>query len=478
MAQFTGFIGIFIIFAIALKMSNNLRAVNWRLVICGLSLQMIFAMFILRTPWGQGLFEFLGRAVEKILGFANAGAVFVLGPLADSEAMAATFGQAGSFIFAFKLVPTLIFIAALASLAYHLGVMQRLVNFISWIIYRIMGASGSEATSNTASVLVGQVEAQILIKPYMPTVTQSELLAIMAGSMACISGGTMAVYIQMGVSAPYMMAASVMAIPGALVISKIVYPETQESVTRGKLQLDVEKTSVNFIDAMAKGATDGLKIGVIVCGLLIAAIAAINLVDYLLGKIGLMLVSGFFDSAKDVIIFHIDLNNLSLGGILGSVFRYAALAMGISSQDATAVGGLMGTKMVVNEFVAYSKMLGMVGGESLSPKSTIITTFALCGFANLSSVAMLIGGLGELAPDRKHDLAKLGIRAMLVGTMASYLSASIAGILFTDPTAASDQSLMLPFTMILIGAIIIYGFHWAINNPEKAPAILLKLNRQ
>ena len=191
-----------------------------------------------------------------------------------------------------------------------------------------------------------------------------------------------------------------------------------------------------------------------------------------------MLVSAFFDSAKDVIIFHIDMNNLSLGGILGSVFRYAALAMGISSQDATAVGGLMGTKMVVNEFVAYSKMLGMVGGESLSPKSTIITTFALCGFANLSSVAMLIGGLGELAPDRKHDLAKLGIRAMLVGTMASYLSASIAGILFTDPTAAADQSLMLPFTMILIGAIIIYGFHWAINNPEKAPAILLKLNRQ
>ncbi len=477
MGQFTGFIGIFIIFAIAIKMSNNRRAINWRLVICGMSLQMILAMFILRTPWGQDLFDVLGRVVEKILGFANAGASFVIGPLADSEAMVSTFGQAGSFIFAFKLVPTLIFIASLASLAYHLGLMQRVVNVVSWLIYRIMGASGSEATSNTASVLVGQVEAQILIKPYMPTVTQSELLAIMAGSMACISGGTMAVYIQMGVSASYMMAASVMAIPGALVIAKIVYPETQESVTRGEIQLDVETTSVNFIDAMAKGAIEGLKIGVIVCGLLIAAIATISLVDYLLAKMGMLLVNSFFDSAKNVVIFHIDLNNLSLGGILGAVFRYAALAMGVSSQDATTVGGLMGTKMVVNEFVAYSKMLLFVDGDSLSPRSLIITTFALCGFANLSSVAMLIGGLGELAPERKHDLAKLGIRAMLVGTMASYLSASIAGILFTDPSDAAEQSLMLPFIMMLIGAAIIYGFHWSIKNPDKAPALLVKLNR-
>jgi CNT family concentrative nucleoside transporter len=477
MGQFTGFIGIFVIFAIAFKLSNNPRAVNWRLVICGLSLQMILAMFILRTPWGQGLFDFLGRAVEKILGFANAGAAFVLGPLADSSAMVATFGPAGSFIFAFKLVPTLIFIAALAALAYHLGLMQRLVNVVSWVIYRIMGASGSEATSNAASVLVGQVEAQILIKPYMPTVTQSELLAIMAGTMACISGAIMAVYIQMGVSASYMMAASIMAIPGALVISKIVYPETEESVTRGEIKLEIEKTSVNSIDAMAKGAADGLNIGVIVCALLIAAIATITLVDYLLGKIGLLLVSTFFDSAKDVIILHIDLNNLSLGGILGAVFRYAALAMGVSAQDATSVGGLMGTKMVINEFVAYSRMIVLVDGESLSPKSTIITTFALCGFANLSSVAMLIGGLGELAPSRKHDLAKLGIRAMFVGTMASYLSASIAGILFTDPSSTSEQSLLLPFTIMFIGASIIYAFHWSIKHPDKAPAIFLKLIR-
>ncbi|MEH6569840.1 MAG: nucleoside transporter C-terminal domain-containing protein [Halioglobus sp.] len=464
MAQFTGFIGIFLIFALAFFMSNNPRAVNWRLIICGLSFQMILAMFILRTPWGQGLFAFLGNAVEKILGFANAGATFVLGPLADSSSMASIFGPAGSFIFAFKLVPTLIFIASLAALAYHLGLMQRIVNGVSWLIYRIMGASGSEATSNAASVLVGQVEAQILIKPYMPTVTQSELLAIMAGSMACISGAIMAVYIQMGVSASYMMAASIMAIPGALVISKIVYPETEESVTRGEIQLEVEKTSVNSIDAMAKGAADGLNIGVIVCALLIAAIATITLLDYLLGKLGLMMVSTFFDSAKDAVILHVDLNNLSLGGILGGVFRYAALAMGVPLQDATVVGGLMGTKMVINEFVAYSQMTALSGAEALSPKSTVIATFALCGFANFSSVAMLIGGLGELAPERKSDLATLGIRAMIVGTMASYLSASIAGLLFTDPAVTASQSLLFPLVIMILGSLVILGFHRSTKN--------------
>jgi CNT family concentrative nucleoside transporter len=470
MAQYTGLIGIIAIFATAFLFSNNRRAVNWRLVICGLSLQMILAMFILRTPWGQGLFHFLGRAVEKLLSFANDGAVFVLGPLAQTDLMIDVFGPAGSFIFAFKLVPALIFVATLAALAYHIGLMQRIVTGISWIIYRVMGASGSEATSNAASVLIGQVEAQILIKPYMPTVTQSELLAIMAGSMACISGAIMAVYIQMGVSASYLMAASIMAIPGALVISKIFYPETEESVTRGEIKLDIEKTAVNAIDAMAHGASDGLKIGAIVCAMLIAAIATISLLDYALGKMGLLLVSTFFDSAKDVIVFNIDLNNLTLGGILGGLFHYAALMMGVPLQDATTVGGLMGTKMVINEFVAYSRMAPMIDGNLLDPKSIIIATFALCGFANFSSVAMLIGGLGELAPDRKHDLAKLGIRAMFCGTLASYLSASIAGILYTDPAAAANQSMALPITIIVIASLIIFGFNMAAKKSDKVPA--------
>ena len=470
MAQYTGLFGIIPIFATAFLFSNNRRAVNWRLVICGLSLQMILAMFILRTPWGQGLFRFLGRAVEKLLSFANDGAVFVLGPLAQTDLMIDVFGPAGSFIFAFKLVPALIFVATLAALAYHIGLMQRIVTGISWIIYRVMGASGSEATSNAASVLIGQVEAQILIKPYMPTVTQSELLAIMAGSMACISGAIMAVYIQMGVSASYLMAASIMAIPGALVISKIFYPESEESVTRGEIKLDSDSGRDYSNDAMAHGASDGLKIGAIVCAMLIAAIATISLLDYALGKMGLLLVSTFFDSAKDVIVFNIDLNNLTLGGILGGLFRYAALVMGVPLQDATTVGGLMGTKMVINEFVAYSRMAPMIDGNLLDPKSIIIATFALCGFANFSSVAMLIGGLGELAPDRKHDLAKLGIRAMFCGTLASYLSASIAGILYTDPAVAANQSMALPLTIIVIASLIILGFNIAAKKSDKVPA--------
>ena len=239
MAQYTGFIGIFAIFALAFLCSNNRSAINLRLVICGLSLQLILDMFILRTPWGQGLFSFLGRAVEKLLSFAADGAAFVLGPLANSEMMTSIFGPAGGFIFAFKLVPALIFVASLASFAFHIGIMQRIVSAISWGIYRVVGASGSETTSNAASVFIGQVEAQILIKPYMPTLTQSELLAVMAGSMACISGAIMAVYIQMGVSASYLMAASIMAIPGALVLSKIFYPDTQQSVTRGAIQQTV-----------------------------------------------------------------------------------------------------------------------------------------------------------------------------------------------------------------------------------------------
>ena len=256
-----------------------------------------------------------------------------------------------------------------------------------------------------------------------------------------------------------------------------MYPETEESVTRGKIDLEVERTSVNAIDAIAHGASDGLKVGAVVCAMLIAAIAVISMLDYMLGKLGLMLVSTFFDSAKDVIVLNIDLSNLTLGGILGGLFRYAALIMGVPLQDATTVGGLMGTKMVINEFVAYSQMAPMIHDELLDPKSIIIGTFALCGFANFSSIAMLIGGLGELAPERKHDLAKLGLRAMFCGTLASYLSATIAGILFTDPATVSTQSASLPIIIIFAGSMIILSFGMAQAYPDKVPAFLSKLSK-
>lgn len=459
MSQFTGLLGIAVILVAVFLASNNRQAISWRLVICGLSLQLFLAMFILRTPWGHQLFQLLGNMVEKILGFADAGAGFVFGPLVSQpDKMIEIFGPAGSFIFVFKLVPVFIFVASLAALAYHFGLMQRVVGMMAWIIYRVMGASGAEATSNSASVFVGQVEAQILIKPFLASATKSELLAIMAGSMACISGGIMAVYINMGISANYLMTASIMAIPGALVISKILYPEVEESVTKGSIKLDLEKKSVNAIDAVVIGAGDGLKVGLVVTAMLIAIISLITMLDYMLGKVGVYMVGVFFESGKEVIFFNIDLNNLTISNVLGAFFYYLAMLMGVPVQDAVAVGGLMGTKLIINEFIAYSQLVPMIDAGSLGPKSMLIATFALCGFANFSSVAMLIGGIGELVPERKHELAKLGIPALICGTLASYLSATLAGILYLEPGSSLSDSIILPIIVMLITIAVIIGF--------------------
>jgi concentrative nucleoside transporter, CNT family len=460
MAQFTGLIGIAVIFLAVFSVSNNRRAINWRLVICGLSLQLFLAMFILRTPWGQQLFQVLGNMVEKILGFADAGAGFVFGPLVSQpDKMIEIFGPAGSFIFVFKLIPVFIFVASLAALAYHYGIMQRLVGMMAWAIYRIMGASGAEATSNSASVFVGQVEAQILIRPFLASATKSELLAIMAGSMACISGGIMAVYIKMGIPANYLMTASIMAVPGALVISKILYPEVEESVTKGTIKLDLEKRSVNAIDAIVIGAGDGLKIGLVVTAMLIAIISLITMLDYMLGKAGIYMASVLFESGKDAIFFNIDLNNLTISSVLGAFFYYLAMLMGVPLQDAAAVGGLMGTKLIINEFVSYSQLAPMIDAGNLDPKSILIATFALCGFANFSSVAMLIGGISEMVPERKHELARLGIPAMICGTLASYLSATLAGILYLAPGSSLSESIALPITVMLVAVAVIIAFN-------------------
>lgn len=459
MSQFTGLFGIVFIFTAVYLMSNNRRAINWRLVICGVSLQLFLAMFILRTPWGQQLFRVLGSMVEKILGFAEAGAGFVFGPLVSQpEKMIEIFGPGGSFIFVFKLVPVFIFVASLAALAYHYGIMQRVVGAMAWVIYRVMGASGAEATSNSASVFVGQVEAQILIKPFLASATKSELLAVMAGSMACISGGIMAVYINMGIPANYLMTASIMAIPGALVISKILYPEVEESVTRGTIKLDLKKESVNAVDAVVIGAADGLKIGLVVTAMLIAFISIITMLDYLLGKLGVYLVSLFYETGKEAIFFNLDLNHLTFSSLLGAFFYYLAILMGVPLADALQVGGLMGTKLVINEFVAYSQMAPMLSADSLQPKSVIIATFALCGFASFASVAMLIGGISEMIPERKHELARLGIPAMICGTLASYLSATLAGILYPGPDSSLNDSMLLPLTVMVISLAVITMF--------------------
>jgi len=425
MERYTGFIGIALIFGIAFLMSNNRKAINYRVVLSGLAVQLSLALFILKTDIGKQIFGFLAQGVKKILSFSDQGAEFVFGIVANKDdKLGKVLGNQYSFIFFFRVIPTIVFVAVLISILYHLGIMQRVVKAFAWLVYKVMGVSGAEAVSNVGSAFVGQVEAQIMIKPYLKHMTMSELLASMTGSMACIAGGVMATYIALGVPAEYLLAASIMAAPGALVISKIVWPETEVSETKGSVSLEVKKTDANLVGAISHGASDGLKIGLNVIAMLIGFIAIIGLLDYVLGKTGFFLAT-HLHMGLDVI--NIDLKTLSLKQILGSVFSIFAWAMGVPGKDIKAAGSLMGTKMVLNEFVAYLDLIKIKG--SMAPKTLVITSFALCGFANFSSIAIQVGGIGELAPERRTDLAKLGVKALICGTLASYLSATIAGIL-------------------------------------------------
>lgn len=411
MERFTGLLGIVLILGVSFLMSNNRKAINYRTVGVGLLLQVALAVFILKTETGQATFQWLGDSINTLLGQADKGAQFVFGSLVDRKLMTQAFGAGNDYIFFFKVVPTIIFVAVLVNMFYHLGVLQRVVSTMGKGVHWLMGVSGAEALSNVASTFVGQVEAQIMIKPYLKNMTNSELMASMTGSFACIAGGVMAVYISLGVPAAYLLAASLMAAPGALVISKIMFPETEKSETEGMVKMDIIKTHANLVDAIAAGASEGLKVGLNVIAMLIGFIALIALVDLGLGHIGNW----------------INLPELSMNLILGKVFSVFAFAMGVPAQDVEVAGALMGKKMVVNEFVAYLDMVHLKA--TLDPKTIAITSFALCGFANFSSVAIQIGGIGELAPSRRSDLAKLGFKALIAGTLASYLSATLAGLL-------------------------------------------------
>lgn len=428
-SKLVGLLGIALIFGTAYAISNNRKAINPRLVISGFILQVCLAVFVLKIEFGQHLFKTVGDFITALLHFSDKGAAFVFGPLVDQPAkMVELFGGGGAYIFAFRVIPTIIFVSSLVSISYYLGIMQKVVQFVAKIVAFIMGASGAEALSNAASVFVGQVEAQLLIRPYVPSMTKSELLASMAGSMACVSGGVLAVYIGMGIPASYLLTASIMAAPGALVISKIVYPETEESKTKGKVQVHVEKTSANLIDAAAHGAADGLRIGLNVCAMLIAFIALIHMTDAAMGLFGKKL----FELGLRANAIGLDLDNLKLFDIIGLLLRPIAFCLGVPWLDAQTVGRLMGEKLVLNEFVAYTHLSAIVKGtdpQHLSKTAVAVATFALCGFANLSSIAMQIGGIGEIAPSRRADLARLGVKALVCGTMASYLSAALAGLL-------------------------------------------------
>ena len=424
MSRFTGVIGIIIILGLAFLWSNNRKAINKRLVITGLLLQLALAVFILKVPVGQDIFAWLGKVINKLLDFSREGGLFVFGDLTKvSEILPPSIVSAGVFLF--TLLPTIIFVCVLVAMAYHVGIMQRVVAMLARFMHWAMRVSGSEALSNVASAFVGQVEAQIMIRPYLSGMTMSELLASMTGSMACIAGGVMAVYISMGVPASYLLAASLMAAPGALVISKIVFPETKESETKGIVKIEVKKEQTNIMDAISHGASDGMAISINVIAMLIGVIALVALVDALLGYFGLFL--GWTGLSLDFI--GLDVNSLRLKDVFGAFFSLFAVVMGVPVAESFDVGSLMGTKMVINEFVAYSDLAPMIQQGALSPKSIVIASFALCGFANFSSIAIQLGGIGAMVPSRKADLARLGFKAMICGTMASYISASLAGIL-------------------------------------------------
>ncbi len=414
MDRLIGLLGIVVILGIAFLMSNNRKAINYRTVGMGLLLQAVLAVFILKTPVGKWFFKWLGDIVTKVIEFSQAGADFVFGPLASFPAVNKAFGDPHGFIFFFKIIPTIIFVALLVNILYYIGLMQKIVEWLAKGMNFFMRVSGAEALSNIASAFVGQVEAQIMIKPYLKGMTNSELMASMTGSFACIAGGVMATYIMFGVPAEYLIAASIMAAPGALAIAKIIYPETEQSETRGEVTMKVPKEHANIVDAISAGCSEGLKVGMNVLAMLIGFLALIALVNAILGKCGSL--AGFPD--------------FTLNTILGTIFSGLAWTMGVPGDEIYKAGALMGTKLVANEFVAYSQLQVMIANNQISPKTLSIVSFALCGFANFGSVGIQIGGISALEPSRRADLAKLGFRALIAGTLASYLSATLAGLLF------------------------------------------------
>jgi len=417
MGRFHGLIGIALILGIAFLASNNKKRINVRLVLSGIALQVIIGLLVLKVPFVTNFFHWIGRQIGHIEEFAKEGAGFVYsGVIVQNPTVPsgmAAYQAPGGFVFAFSVTATIILVCALVAVFYYFGIMQRIVAVIAKAMNFIMRVSGAETLSNVASAFVGQIEAQVMIRPYLSGMTMSELLASMSGSLACIAGGILIVYVNMGAPAEYLLTASLMAAPGALVISKIVWPETEESQTMGKIKLEVKSEYRNIIDAISHGSSDGMKISINVIAMLLGFLAVIALVNFLLGKIGLWIHLGF---------------PLTLDYIFSKVFYPLAWSMGVPTADIGKVATLMGKKLTINEFVAFFDLTHGVK-QTLSPKGLLIVSFAICGFANFSSVGMQIGGIGALAPERRGDLARLGMRALLCGTLASYLSATIAGIL-------------------------------------------------
>jgi CNT family concentrative nucleoside transporter len=407
MGRFTGFLGLIVILAVAWLCSNNRRAIKLRLIAWGLGLQFCFALLVLKTDFGK-VFQAIGRGVNAMLEFSEAGTSFLFGPQLGTKA-----GPYG-VIFAFQVLPIIIFIASFFSILYYLGIMQWLVRAMAVGMQKVMGVSGAESLNVAASIFMGQTEAPLTIKPFLAGLTESELFVIMTAGMAHVSGSVMAAYVKVaGVSITHLLTAVIMTAPATIMLAKIFIPETQKPVTAGRVDIQVEKTAVNVIDAAAQGAGDGLHLALNVGGMLIAFLALIAMLNGILGWAHTLPLLGWLPP--------------SLQQIFGVILSPVAWVMGVPWKDASAIGNLLGTRLVTNEFVAFLALGPMKG--SLEPRSFVIATYALCGFANFSSIAIQIGGIGALAPNRKSDLARLGLRAVAAGSMANFMSACIAGML-------------------------------------------------
>ena len=405
MGRFIGVLGIFAILGIAYLLSNDKKNIDFRITIWGLSLQLLFGIFILITPFGKPIFSWFDKLIKKLLGFSQEGSEFLFASFINGEMHPAVIN------FAFYVLPTVIFFSALMSILYNLGIMQKVIKIIAWIMQKTMKTSGPETTSISANIFVGQTEAPLVIKPFIKNMTNSELMAVMTGGFATVAGGVMAIYVGMLQNIPgiagHLMAASIMSAPAALVIAKIMYPEKNKDKINTKIDIQNDSEE-NVLEALGNGATDGLKLAANIAAMLIAFVALISLTNYILSIFG-----------------------TSLEIILGYIFMPLAFCMGAPWSESNILGSLLGQKLVLTELIAYMNLSAMeIGGANgISEKTALLASYALCGFANFASIGIQLGGIGSIAPERKKDLAKIVTKAMFAGALASWLTATIAGIL-------------------------------------------------
>ena len=404
MDRFTGIIGVVVLLGIAYGMSNNRGAISKRIVLWGLGLQLFFALFILKTPIGQPFFSAVDRIFKKLLSFSDAGSDLLFKSYSTGVV------EGPLLNFAFRILPTIIFFSSLMAVLYHLGIMQWVIRWIAAAVQKTMGTSGSETLSVSANIFVGQTESPLMIRPFINQMTMSELMAVMTGGFATVAGGVMAIYVAMLSDIPgiagHLMAASIMSAPAALVMAKIIFPETEESETLGDLRIKIERQDDNVIEALSRGATDGVKLAVNVGAMLVAFVAFVAMINGMLGLV-----------------------DLTLQQILGWFFQPLAWAMGAPWSEAGILGQLMGEKIVLTELIAYSDLSQLRAEDAISDRTAIIASYALCGFANFASIGIQLGGIGGIAPKRRKDLAKIGMKAMIAGALASWLTATLAGII-------------------------------------------------